>query len=175
MFRKLLMIGLIPLLFLLPACGTADRINHLSHQTYPYEAQGVLTYDGAEYEVLVSVRQAGDILLQIVRPEVLAGAAFELREGNVIVSCGTLTEEWEDGGYAAEEGILLAARMFSLSGSNYVGAGITTEEGVTYSYAEYAVEGGAVTVFRQKGLPDPSRITAELNGHALSFRFVNES
>ncbi len=175
MYRKFLTICLLPLLLLFPACKAENRINYLSHQTYPYHTQGVLTYDGTEYEVLVSARQAGDILLQILRPDVLAGAVFELREGEVIVSCGTLTENWEDGGYAAEEGILLASRIFSLSESDYSGAGVKQENGVSYSYATFRVEGGTVSVYRQEGLSEPSHITAELNEHTLSFRYMNES
>ncbi|MBQ4064874.1 MAG: hypothetical protein IJD10_02115 [Clostridia bacterium] len=175
MFRKPLLILFLLLLPVLSSCGTTDRINYLSHQTYPYDARGVLTFDGTEYEVLVSVRQAGDVLLQVISPKVLAGAVFELREGEAIVSCGALTEAWEDGGYAAEQGILLTARIFSLSGDDYVGAGVTTEGKETYSYAEYAVEGGTVTVYRQKKQEAPCFITAKLNGHTLSFRFMNES
>ena len=174
MLKKLLLLIPLTLLLLLTACQGRDRINYLSHQTYPYHAHGLLTLDGTEYEVLVSVRQAGDLLLQVIRPEALSGAVFELREGEVTVSCGTLTEIWQDGGYAAEEGILLAARIFSLSGDDYHNAGVTKEAGVTYSYAEFHVEGGTVTVYRQKGLSQPDRITAELNGHTLSFRYMNE-
>ncbi len=174
MLRSRRNVLLILLLFLLSACGTTDRINYLSHQTYPYDAHGILTYDEEEYEVLISVQRADDILIQILRPTVLAGAVFELRNGNVILSCNNLTEEWQDGGYAAEQGLLLAARMFSLSGSDYVGAGVVTEGESTYSYAEYSVEGGIVTVFLQKGLTSPDHITAVLNGHTFSFRFMNE-
>jgi hypothetical protein len=175
LFRKLRWILLLLLLPILSSCGSADRINYLSHQTYPYDARGVLTFDGTEYEVLVSVRKAGDVLLQIIRPKALAGAVFELRDGEAIVSCGTLTESWEDGGYAAEQGILLTARIFSLSGSDYVGAGVKTEGAEKYGYAEYAVEGGTVAVYRQKEQDTPCFITAKLNGHTLSFRFMNES
>ncbi len=172
--KAFLCIGLALLLLTATACGTTDRINYLSHQTYPYDTHGLLTYDGEEYEVLISVQKAGDILLQIIRPTVLAGAVFELRDGETILSCGSLTEELEDGGYAAEQGILLAARMFSLSGSDYTGAGVATEKGIKYSYATYTVEGGTVTVYLQDGQISPEQLTAELNGHTLSFRFMNE-
>ncbi len=169
-----LCLGLALLILIVTACGTTDRINYLSHQTYPYEAHGILTYDGEEYEVLVSVQKAGNILMQIIRPTILAGAVFELRDGEVILSCGSLTVEQEDGGYSAEQGILLAARMFSLSGKNYSGAGVVNEQGTKYSYATYTVTGGTVTVYLQDGLSTPDRLTADLNGHTLSFRFMNE-
>jgi len=175
LFKKRLLLVPLILLLLLSACKTNHSINYLSHQTYPYHAHGVLTHDGTEYEVLISVQQAGDILLQVIRPEILSGAVFELREGEILVSCGTATEAWQDGGYAAEEGILLAARMFSLSGGDYHDAGVTKENGLSYSYAEFRVEGGTVTVYRQKGISAPSHITATLNGHTLSFRYMNES
>lgn len=174
MRKALLCVGLALTLLLLAACGTTDRINYLSHQTYPYDAHGVLSYDGEDYEVLVSVQKAGDVLLQIVTPAPLAGAVFELRDGKAVLSFGDVSRELADGGYAAEQGILLAARMFSLSGSDYTGAGVTTEAGTKYSYATYTVEGGTVTVYLQKGLSTPDRLTAELNGHTLSFRFMNE-
>ena len=169
-----LCIGLALLLLTTTACGTTDRINYLSYQTYPYDTHGLLTYDDTEYEVLVSVQKAGDILLQIIRPTALTGTVFELRDGKTILSYGSLTEEAEDGGYAAEQGILLAARMFSLSGSDFVKAGVITESGNQYSYAAYAVEGGTVTVYLQDGLSTPDHLSAELNGHSLSFRFMNE-
>jgi hypothetical protein len=174
LFRKLLIVPILLLLLLLPSCRTGDHVNHLSHQTYPHRARGILTHDGTAYEVVVSVEKAGDLLLQIVTPEPLSGAVFELREGDVIVSCGALTEVWQDGEYAKEEGILLCARMFSLSGDDYRDAGVRSEDGISYSYAEYRVVGGTVTVYRQKGLSEPSHITATLNGHELSFRYVNE-
>jgi len=172
--KAFLCIGLALLLLAVTACGTTDRINYLSHQTYPYEAKGVLTYDDEEYEVLISVQKAGDILLQIIRPTVLAGAVFELRDGEAILSCGSLTAEQEVAGFSAEQGILLAARMFSLSGSDYTGAGVLNEQGTKYSYATYTVAGGTVTVYLQDGISTPDRLTANLNGHTLSFRFMNE-
>jgi len=36
------------------------------------------------------------------------------------------------------------------------------------------VEGGTVTVYLQDGQISPEQLTAELNGHTLSFRFMNE-
>ena len=174
MRKALLCIGLALLLLTVTACGTTDRINYLSHQTYPYETHGILTYDGEDYEVLISVRKAGDILMQIIRPTLLAGSVFELRDGETILSCGSLTAEQEDGGYCAEQGILLAARMFSLSGNDYSSAGVINEQGTKYSYATYTVTGGTVTVYLQDSLSTPDRLTANLNGHTLSFRFMNE-
>ncbi len=174
MLRKWVALTLTLCLLLLSACGTTNKINYLSHQSYPYDAHGTLTYDGEDYEVLVTVRKAGDLLLQVIRPSVLAGAVFELRDGSVLVSCGTLTEEWEDGGYAAEQGLLLAARMFSLSGEDYSGAGVKTLEGERYSYATYTVEGGTVTLLFADGTASPHRMEATLNGHTLCFQFMNE-
>ncbi len=157
------------------SCRTNDKINYLSYQAYPFDAHGILTYDGAEYEVLVTVQRAGDVILQIIKPEILSDTVFELNDGEVTVRTGELTQTINDGGYAASDGILLSAHMFSLSGNNFSKAGIVTVEGVRYSYAEYAVSCGSVTVFIQNGLSSPEKLTATLNGHEFSFVFMNES
>ncbi len=174
--KKILFTAIIMLLCLsFVSCRTNNKINFLSYQAYPFDAHGILTYDGAEYEVLITVQRAGDVILQIIKPDILSDTVFELNGGEVIVKAGELTQTINDGGYSASDGILLSAYMFSLSGNNFSKAGIITEAGVKYSYAEYAVPCGSVTVFIQNGLSSPEKLTATLNGHEFSFVFMNES
>ena len=162
------------LLFLV-ACGGTDQAHYLSHQTYPLKAEGILTYDGEDYTVAVEVPRSGDIVLTVVGSHPLCGSRWELTEGRATVSFGGISQEWEDGGYAAEHGILLTARLFALSGQDYIGTDVVTDGEARYSCATYAAPGGTVTVYRQADIPMLDRITGELNGHSLSFRFVNES
>lgn len=159
----------------LAACRPNEKINFLSYQAYPFSARGLLTFDNAEYEVLVTVPRAGDLRLQLAAPKLLKGTVLTLEDETVTVSVGDLTQTVRDGGYAASDGILLAARMFSLTGNNFSDAGVTTEDNVRYSYAEYQVEGGSVRVFIREGCSAPEKLTATLNGHDFSFLFMNES
>ena len=166
---------LILILFLLPSCGTTDRINYLSYQSYPFNTHGLLSFDGTEYEILVTVRQAGDLRLQIVKPERLTGTVLSLSDGTTTLTYDSVTTVLNDGGYTTREGLLLASAIFSLSGNSYAGAGVTTEKGIKYSYASYTLPEGTVTVYMQSGLDRPDKIAATLNGHTLLFRFMNES
>ena len=173
--KKMRLIALILLCLLFSSCHSQDKINFLSYQAYPFDAHGILTYDGKEYEVLVSVQKAGDILLQILQPENLAGMVFEQKDGSVTVKTGDLSLPIDDGGYSAADGILLCSHMYSLSGNTFSEAGVITENGVKYSYAEYSVSCGTVTVYIQNGLSSPEKIAASLNGHEFLFVFMNES
>ena len=175
MFRKPAILLLLLCLLTLAACDRVKPSQNLSHQRYPLDAVGTLIYDGEEYEVALSIRKAGDLLLQVIRPEALAGTVFELRDGQVLISCGGLTETWEDGDYAVNQGILLTARMFSLSGKDYSGAGVITTDGERYSYATYTAEGGTVTLYFADKSSFPHHIRAELAGHSLILRFVNDT
>ena len=159
----------------LTSCGTTDRINFLSYQTYPFHARGLLTFDESEYEVLVTVHRAGDLILQIVSPQRLSGTVLELCEGEATLSFDDIVIPLADGGYAAKEGLLLAAEFFSLSGNSYAGAGISEENGVRYSYATYTVPSGQVTVYLSQEKDQPVFLVAELNRHRFRFQFMNES
>lgn len=172
--KKLAILIIVPLLLILSSCEKNDKINFLGHQAYPFEAYGKLTFDGKEYEALVSVKKRGDVILQIVKPENLKGVVFELSDGEVFVKTSGLTQQINDGGYAAKEGILLSANMFSLSGDNLLDVQIVSENNVNYNRAEYAVSCGTVNVFVQNGLEAPEKLTANLNGHVFSFVFMNE-
>lgn len=163
------------LLLFVTGCTGNDHINYLSYQTYPLDAHGVLTYDGRDYEVLVSVGKAGDLKLQIVLPSSIAGMVFEVRDGVTYLTYNTIETELKDGGYASAEGILLASQMFSLNAKSYDGAGVTTVNGIRYSYAKYNVPDGTVRVYIPDGQDLPDRIEAELNGHTFSFQFMNET
>lgn len=158
----------------LASCKENNKINYLSYQAYPFDAHGILTFDGTEYEVLVTVQRAGDIILQFIKPQALSDMVFELNEGKVIVKSGDVTQTVNDGGYSASDGILLASQLFSLSGKNFSDAGIVSENGVKYSFAEYKVPNGTVSVFIQNGLSSPEKIKATLNGHEFTFVFMNE-
>ncbi len=161
-------------ILILSSCGKNDKINFLGHQAYPFEAYGKLSFDGKEYEVLVSVKKIGDVILQIVKPENLKGMVFELSDGEVQITTSGLTQSINDGGYSAKEGILLSANMFSLSGDNLLDVDIVSENNVKYNRAEYAVPCGKVSVFVQNGLDAPEKLEANLNGHSFSFIFMNE-
>ena len=119
--------------------------------------------------------KAGDLSLAIAGDGRLGGVELTLKDGQASHSCRGLTLPVEDGGYAAAHGLFLAARIFSLSAGDYAGAGVTEENGISYSYAIFRVPEGTVTVWVQKGLSEPDRITASLNGHSFLFQFVNES
>ena len=98
--KKILFTAIIMLLCLsFVSCRTNNKINFLSYQAYPFDAHGILTYDGAEYEVLITVQRAGDVILQIIKPDILSDTVFELNGGEVIVKAGELTQTINDGGY----------------------------------------------------------------------------
>ncbi len=171
---RLLAIFLV-LIFLLSSCKKNDKINFLSYQAYPFSAHGILLYDGNEYEVSVLVEKAGDLSLTVIRPELIANTVFTLKDGAVSVTFGDITQTVEDGGYSASEGILLSSHMFSLSSEDFSSAGVTSEDGVKFSYAEYEVSCGNVRVYVQNGFSSPEKLTASLRGHEFSFVFMNES
>ncbi|MBE6637171.1 MAG: hypothetical protein E7618_05150 [Ruminococcaceae bacterium] len=169
---------LLVVLCLLPcfvSCGTTDRINFLSYQTYPFHARGILTFDESEYEVIVTVHKAGDLILQLVSPQRLAGTVLEIRDGIASLTYEDLVIPLADGGYAAKEGLLLSAEIFSLSGNSYAGAGVTEKDGIRYSYATYTVPSGQVTVYLTQEKDRPVFLLAELNRHQFRFQFMNES
>ncbi len=161
------------LLLLLPSCRIKNKVNFLSYQVYPFQAKGKLFYDGREYGVDLAVERAGDLTLTVLSPELLAGTVFERKAGAVTVRSGELCLPIEDGGYAAAEGILLAAEMFFLESNSFSGADVVTENGVCYSRAAYTAPSGVVTVYIQKGLSFPEKITATLNGHEFLFFFLD--
>lgn len=176
MLSRLLLVSLVVLLPLsLFGCQKADHFHHLTYQEYPLDARGILTYDDQSYEVLLTVAKAGDLKLQILTPERVAGMILELSDGKAFLRFDQITAELGPEAYAAKEGILLAAQMFSLSSKSYNGAGVITQNNLRYSYAKYEVKDGSVTVFIPDGSSMPDHMTAELNGHTFVFQFVNES
>ena len=174
MKRLLIFFVILTFTLSLVSCKENSKVNYLSYQAYPFDAHGILTFDGTEYEVFVTVQRAGDIILKFVKPEALSNMIFELNEGKVTVKTGNVTQTLNDGGYSASEGILLAAQLFSISGKSFSGAGIITENGVKYNVAEYKVKNGNVSVYIQNGLSFPEKLKATLNGHEFTFLFMNE-
>lgn len=169
--KKLILVLLSLLLF--TSCSGGGSTNYLSHQTYPLEARGVLEYDGHRYIVGITVPEAGDIEIEISEPEVIAGTVFSLSDGKVSVSYGGITADIDDS-YPSTDGILLLRYMFSLTGDCFLGASVIIEDGVKYSRADYRTPAGDVSVFVQPGSNSPTKLTATLNGHDLSFIFMNE-
>lgn len=166
---------LIALLLLLSGCGKARTDNYLSYQNYPLEAQGTLSLDDHSYEVRLSVTQAGELRLEFLSPSSIAGLVMEKRGGECFLSYGSIEESVTADGYLGTHGVLLAASMFSLTAESYDGAGVTTEAGIRYSYADYRVEEGSVRVLFAASETMPCRIDATLNGRRFSFEFVNET
>lgn len=169
--RKIISIAVIALVLIIAVsgCNKEDTINYLDYQTYPFEANGVLTYDGKDYSVEVKSGKSGDLELKVNTPSELSGVVFSITGGNVKVG----DEQINDGGYSANNGILLSNEMFSLSSGSLSGAGTKEDKGVTYSYAVYTAPHGEVTVYTQTGLKYPERIEAVLNGHNFKFVFKN--
>ena len=175
---------LLTVLFLIPICAAVcgcggKNCRDINYQKYPLDVSGVLTYDGNEYSVDVSVPESGDIEITVLLPERLKGAAFSLRDGICSFNFAGVGSELDDGGYSASSGILLSAEMFALTADAFAGSEVITENGVRYCAAEYKVDSehasGTVRVFTQSGLSFPEKITAELNGHSLSFVFAKEN
>ncbi len=168
--------AVILLIFILTlvGCKSNERINFLNYQSYPFKAHGVLTYDGTEYETNITVEQMGGIALEIIKPAELSGMSFIYENGSVTVKTEDFCQTVSDGEYAASEGILLAAKMFSLSGDCLSGSEIINENGVRYCKSEYTVPRGSVFVYIQEGLTSPEKLTATIGGHDFSFVFMNE-
>ena len=175
MWRLLLLFLVLFVPFSFFGCEGTDHTQRLSYQEYPLNERGILTYDGRSYEVMLSVKKAGDLKLEILSPEQMAGMVLELSDGKSFLRFDSVTAELGSEAYAAKEGVLLAAKMFSLSSSDYDGAGIVTENQVRYSYINYEIDSGRVTVYIPDGASKPSKMKAELNGHSFVFEFVNES
>ena len=162
------------LTFYLIGCKSNEKINFLNYQSYPLKAHGLLTYDGVEYETRVTVKQKDDITLEIIKPAELSGMSFILENGNVTVKSEDFCQTVSDGEYAASEGILLVAKMFSLSGDSLSGSEIINENGIRYCRSEYSVPRGSVFVYIQDGLSSPEKLTATIGGHDFLFLFMNE-
>lgn len=175
MSRAILWLLILLLPLSLVGCRGQERITNLDYQSYPLYTRGTLAFDEHTYEVLVAVERAGDLKLQILSPERIAGVVFELTGGEAHVCFDNIRAPLGSNAYIAKEGVLLAAELFSLSAKGYDGAGVTTEEGVRYSYAHYITQNGRATVYFTDGSSLPHHITATLNGHTFSFLFVNES
>ena len=155
-------------------CKKSDNMNYLDYQTYPFEANGTLTYDGTKYSVSVSAQKSGDLEIKVKEPTELCGMTFSIIDGKVSISDGKITEEINDDGYSAENGILLSRNMFSIPSGALSGAETTEKNGIKYSKAIYTLPTGEVIVYTQTGLSSPDMIEAKLNGHEFSFVFVNE-
>lgn len=156
------------------ACGVTPNINYLSYQSYPFEAEGVLVYDGTEYGVTVRAEREGQLTLAFCSPARIKGLELSLADGEVSFGYDGRTVTWEDGGYALKEGILLSSRLFSISFRSYASSEVKTVGGVRYQVVRYQVEEGDIAVYFQEKLTTPERIEATLNGHRFEFRFVNE-
>ena len=136
------------------------------------EAVGLLEYDGEPFIVSVAVPKAGDLVLTITDHERLSGVTYTLTDGKASLTYGSLSLPL-DNAYAAD-GLFLCSRLFALSPDHFREARVVTENGVTFSTMTFRTEEGDITVLTQRGLSRPDRITADLNGHSLSFQFVNE-
>lgn len=160
-------------ILLLTACSNSGSMGYLSHQSYPLEVYGVLEYDGSRFYVKVAMPRSEDIEILISEPEEIAGTVLCLIGGEISVRSGEVSVKLSDT-YPATDGILLLRYMLSLSGDSFLGAQAVSEGGVKYSRADYRTSAGEVSLYVQLGDNSPTRLTGELNGHSLSFIFVNE-
>lgn len=171
-FRFLLC--LITVCFLFGGCSAARSDNTLSYQQYPLEATGTLFYDEHSYEVSLRAEKAGDLRLTFVSPASIQGLVIEKRDGVATISYEGIEQAFGEDSYLCEQGVLLAAAMFSLTSDDYSGAGVVTEGESKLSYADFTLPSGAVRVLFAEGESRPCRIDATLNGHRFSFTFMNE-
>ncbi len=160
-------------LCLLCSCDRQD-IRFLDYQSYPLDITGILFLDGKEYKAKLTSSSKENFSVTFITPSELEGLTFKLENKKVTISDGIIEQEISDEGYCLSYGILLARKLFCLDPKEMSGAGVTTENGIKYSFSSYKTDLGQVTVYTQTGASSPEKIKATLNGCDISFIFMNK-
>ncbi len=156
------------------SCGKQGAKNGRFLSGYPLHLRAEVNFDGKDYEIDVSMQENNDISITFSAPEVLKNTALKMKNGECFMQYMGVEVPITDGGYSADNGLLLIRHVFSLSANDYIKTDTVKESGVKYYVEQYKTNFGNVSVFFLSDATLPSRISATLNGHTLDLLIVNE-
>lgn len=156
------------------SCGKDKAKSGRFLSEYPLKVHAVVNFDGKDYEIDISMEEKNDISITFSVPDVLKNTVLRMKNGECFMEYMGLEIPITDGGYSAENGLLLIRHVFSLTANDYFSAETVKESGVKFCVEHYKTELGDVSIYF---LPDaglPSKVRAVLNGHTVNLIFVNE-
>lgn len=156
------------------SCGKDKAKSGRFLSEYPFHLHAVVNFDDKEYEIDISMEGKNDISITFSVPDVLKNTVLKMKNGECFMQYMGLEIPITDGGYSAENGLLLIRHVFSLTANDYFSTETVKESGVKFCVEHYKTDLGDVSIYF---LPDailPSKVRAVLNGHTVNLIFVNE-
>ena len=156
------------------SCGKQGTKNGRFLSEWPLHLRATVNFDSKEYEIDISMEDKNDISITFSAPEVLKNTVLRMKNGECFMEYMSVEIPITDGGYSADNGLLLIRHILSLTADDYLKADAVKESGIKYYVEHYKTNFGNVSVYYIADANVPSKVQAALNGHSVILTIVNE-
>ncbi len=157
----------------LTSCGRGNSVKRFN-LNYPLDIHAYIKFDGRDYEADLTIVNGSDITISFSSPENMKNTVLEMKNGQCYLHVFGVTLPITDGGYSAENGLLLIRHFFSISHKNYTDASVIKSAGIKYCVENYSTSMGKISAYFVSDKQIPDKISAVLNGHVIELIIVNE-